>query len=461
MSAFSKSVGNIGLNLQDLRCDDVFAYEAPRTVRIRNAYIGIFDIMIKLAILGFVVFNLWTGKGVTIFESVSSGAQEASIMDLYDLPSDKVYPGGNYTGLGGDSCKLPHCGRDPATYKTPSYCGQNKAGDDVNGTGLDCLFWSSGKVPVKESESTFFVTSRVTMTDWSPAYPDGCIINKNWSQSCIFNTSDRATKFYIPDVENYSIRMSHSVQGQKIKAAGSTLNAGIMEGTNLTFGSNEYDYFRVADLLMAAGLGPHGLDLIHDLHDDNADDAETNRYAGINIFVEISYFTPNILKPTHIEYKYKVAHVENMGASYKTDFYNENGTMRMEEKRSGVRITFSFNGVIEQFDVLSSLMTLAVGLGMWAISGVIINLIVTRISSNKDIYNHYLYENSQHFSDLHALDQTDPEKMNSIRTFAKDFARHGNHITELHDVNPIRFQPTQQSAKQQPEIVSSAVSSTA
>eukprot|EP00040_Diaphanoeca_grandis_P031855 m.191537 g.191537 ORF g.191537 m.191537 type:complete len:465 (-) comp32435_c0_seq1:190-1584(-) len=464
MSALFKCLeGRLGLDARDLRCDEVFAYEAPKTVRIRNAYIGIFDIIIKLSILGYMIFNLWTGKGLTIFESIASGAQEASIMDLYELPSDEIFPGGNYHGLGAPGCKsFKTCERDPATYTYPPYCGTNEGGLMVNDTAdaLPCLFWSSGKAPVKESESTIFLTSRVTMTDWSEASPAGCEIYNNWNESCFFNTTDHDSKFYIPDVEHYSIRMSHSVRGQKIKAAGSTLCKGTMEGTNLTFLRSDYDYFRISDLLSAAGLGKSALDKLHDLHKNMSDSPELNRYTGLNIFVEITYFTPDIFRPHLIEYKYKVTSVDMMGATLKEHFYTENGTKRMTQKRAGIRITFDFNGLIEQFDVLSSLMTIVVGLGMWAVSGVIINLIVTRISSDKDIYKHYLYDNTQDFSELHALERTQRDKMESVRTFARERSRHGDRILEEYEADPLRFQPTPQSEKMS-QVASVNASSTA
>ena len=106
-----------------------------------------------------------------------------------------------------------------------------------------------------------FLTSQVGITSWQASTNVPPCRITNWTDpACRFRTENVATKHYlIPDLEDYSIRITHSARGRVVDAEGeTTMSAGRLVGVDgSTFKefpeAEQYDYLLLSELLQAAG----------------------------------------------------------------------------------------------------------------------------------------------------------------------------------------------------------------
>eukprot|EP00039_Didymoeca_costata_P005745 m.84141 g.84141 ORF g.84141 m.84141 type:complete len:517 (-) comp12954_c0_seq2:1284-2834(-) len=420
--------------------DDVFAYSAPRVAKIRNHRIGLASFAIKLGVVLFIVIKvLALDHGFLFREHITDGPILVSVADRYAL-------GPESGGLG--TC-LPdgYCGRDE-TYTPPTYCNKGRDGQPPSDSSLaiDCNYWSTGNTPFPVGEAgAVTVASRVTVTTWQPTQNlrNGTCVIADWTDPlCRYasNAADTKTR-YVADVEQYSIRLMHSVTGEQVRGSGSAIKSQgklvTPEGKTVKeFPSDDgADILYVFEILEAAGLSRYcrlpgqcepdeygGLESPH--FAPNNKNKETFRYAGFNVDVFINW--KNDWKtPSKLSYEYSarlVPDVENKVVEYN---YNDDGDQRQSFNRHSIKISFFVRGDFEKWSFTAFITSLLAGFVLLRFAEFLFKLILTEVVADKQVYKYVLHHRSE---DMSCYRDMSPAEITKLREFAAEMNKKGNGI---------------------------------
>jgi len=262
-----------------------------------------------------------------------------------------------------------------------------------------CVYYDESLVlplsPIQEK--SIFISTRITTTDQ--------VLNQSCSlfeYNCTY-VDTKSLTVYIADIENFTILFDHSmyvsslnvqVTSTEIKGTLSGINGeGIQLASNEHFGEiGQFDILRLGTILAASGI---------DSLDGPGENRQyyTKRYEGLILLLFIEYSNMFSYNLNNIQYFARAAFVKN--AYYKieqpvfpngTEFlFTGRGGARIIWNRHGVRVIVLQTGTIGIFDFQTALITFVSGLGLMAISTLIVDTLATRILPDKKIYNRYKF----------------------------------------------------------------------
>ena len=283
-----------------------------------------------------------------------------------------------------------------------------------------------------------FLTSQVGITSWQPSTNDPpCQITSWTDPACRYRTENVTEKHYlIPDLEDYSIRITHSAQGKEINAKGETVTSPgkLVDVHGNTFKefpeAEQYDYILLSELLQAAGLNEKCSDPAncrpeeHGGLDSPRPNGGTYRSKGFEIDITIEYVN-RWQDPSAMAYTLTADLQENIKSRIDQTRYSEDGTERELTTRHGISIVVNFDGSIGEFSFQNLLLQIISALVLLGIANTISIVIITKCLKSKDLYKHHLYDYSEDFSAHRGLPDTTLE---SLRVFAKDANKQGSGI---------------------------------
>ncbi|KAJ9467792.1 P2X receptor A [Diplonema papillatum] len=448
--------------------DDLLAFPTYRTVRIRDRRLGIANILIQLAIFGYVIiYELIIEQGY-LLKDEPQGAIATTIR------------------------------RSTEYSKTlPTYCGDG--GDAPDQGKLQCLWIDETDVlyPAGEEYSLFISTrisvfsEDVTQACQLPVYTQTVVgaandieligtDNSVCAKPEPFSTlNDRFSRNYlVGDVERFTLQCSHAVYGPETQSVhhSSDLSFAEMEipdedsiefvprnvgslDDNGYIGLDSGDVFTVAVLMRAAGIS--SLDQIARTSEDvdcSAASSGTSRcpsgcfwtgpictagtqaacidpnYEGGRCEWDGTACAPKPAPPAGpsfcqkstlrydggvfivmLDYETPDLTISDMGYKYKVRWIPK-GEFKVVEKRiqgdtvtylnrHGIRLVFIPTGFIAKFSFQQMLMTIVTGLALFAAAKIVVEMLVMRLLPLKHVYENYKYTTSKDFSNIHVTEE--------------------------------------------------------
>eukprot|EP01060_Flectonema_neradi_P007828 TRINITY_DN15541_c0_g1_i1.p1 TRINITY_DN15541_c0_g1~~TRINITY_DN15541_c0_g1_i1.p1 ORF type:complete len:515 (+),score=97.92 TRINITY_DN15541_c0_g1_i1:38-1582(+) len=128
----------------------------------------------------------------------------------------------------------------------------------------------------------------------------------------------------------------------------------------------------------------------------------TNRYDGVVIMVVIDYRTPG-LDSDSLEYIYRVRYIPK--SEYKIVERQVTDTKTVYTNRHGIRVVFVHAGHISVFSFRAMVLSLVAGAALFAASTFIVEYIIFKILPQKHIYEHLKFITSKDLGDVHVTDE--------------------------------------------------------
>jgi len=228
------------------------------------------------------------------------------------------------------------------------------------------------------------------------------------------NTTNSNIKFFLPDVERWTLLIDHSMDAvnSKIKRTGKNIDGIIIgqDGKQLNFNSaalgtqvgvaGQYDILSIGQILMASGI--ESMDQIFP-----GSCVETLRSSGVVIIINIYYNNIRFNTGT-ITYQYRADPV--ITSEFKSVQTTENIVIdnttsgRVIINRHGIRLVFVQGGKIGVFDFQTLLLTFVSGLGLLAVATLITDQVALRLLPQRAVYQQYKYEPTPDFSEMRSTE---------------------------------------------------------
>ena len=436
--------------------DDVFAYNAPRVVRIRDRRLGIARWVIILAIL------IW----VIVWEIIVNAGYQV-----------KEIPHGIMT-------TTLRRGAQESTTR-PAYCSDSTRSQQ---NALPCVWLDEIGVHFPNNEEySMFITTRITRTEvtHSSACESGFSIynevgnarsysseNGNVCPAPVaFNVLNKrdGVSYYVGDIEDFTMLWAHAVYGplhdivrhsSDLDEAKIALPSGDRDlvprsdsaapESDGIKGFTRGDIISVKAMLEAANVdatftledateatatclgtsesvcvaetgcfwsGPHCTGLLTqatcaantacawngacDSVSGTLCSKSTNRHDGVVIMVIIDYRTPG-LDSDSLEYIYRVRYIPK--SEYKIVERQVTDTKTVYTNRHGIRVVFVHAGHISVFSFRAMVLSLVAGAALFAASTFIVEYIIFKILPHKHIYEHLKFITSKDLGDVHVTD---------------------------------------------------------
>jgi hypothetical protein len=307
------------------------------------------------------------------------------------------------------------------------YCLVNsstQALDDVEGQGADggnasflihklpCRYWDAVQTLYPPLETAaMFVSSRVQASTAS-------LVNKRNASlpcsddmldpDCVYQTSAPEGTFFVADVENFTIMIDHSVYAPRvgIQRDGNSLHGELRDrdGNVIDIDCNSSvecvgavgkpDTLRLGTLLRAANV--LDLDAETDFRSSKPNaTSESFRFAGLQLMVFITYSNTETYNLYDVEYFYEVVRINKTEFKTLQVVTSKNISSRLVYNRHGVRIFFIQTGELGRFDFQTMLLSFVSGLGLLALSTLIVDIIAIRLMPQKLIYRHFKFEETE------------------------------------------------------------------
>eukprot|EP00040_Diaphanoeca_grandis_P004119 m.27122 g.27122 ORF g.27122 m.27122 type:complete len:469 (-) comp15691_c0_seq1:160-1566(-) len=379
--------------------NNTLAYTTPKLVKVRDWRLGALNYVLKVAIFGYIVFELFYSKGYMKMEQITGGVVTANTNS----------PVGEYKG--GQS-NLDYC----CDECEPWYEPKDKAGN------MTCLFWDGYQSDYPASmNQQVAMTSRVRVTR-EVALP-GCTTT-SWGENCSYVPDDTTpgpngtiTSGYVANLEKFTIMIRHGVHGMSVSTEGASTGPTAITGklvkthgviplfstpeilrswpnsTRFDIGggieqpqdqTRPGDIMRLEEILEALGVS---------LDDQQSESTESYRFAGINIVMYISYSMLQLdFTGDAIEYKYEPRLLSDLEYKIEEEKILDGGNSREIFNRHAVRIIFVQTGMVGKPDTQALLLTLVTGLGLLAISSTIVEALMTYCFRLRKYYTWYKYE---------------------------------------------------------------------
>jgi len=381
--------------------DDLFSYNTPKIVRVRDRRLGIPYYVAMLCIFGYILYTIIADQRYLKTEEPGGG----SIRTTLEVPKDI------------DNNREDN---EPATMGSKT---------------IQWLYWNPNQIVYPAGQDgCLFITTRVT--ERNIVYKDSDAINDSecnpllpTKRKCRTTTSSKANIYYIADVEDMTIMVEHTIRGNllPITEVNKKLYGELLDHTDKKvmwrFYPKNYEYdmittgnytirpddipgdvFSVGTLLDAAGFA---------LEDINNND-EPYRYSGCVIVVIIEYNN----RQEAIEYKYKPSLIEKAEMKIlelvtdvdyvssklfnKVDADNSinESVGWVEYNRHGIEIKFVQLGNIGKFDFMALCMNLVASIAMLSVASTIVESLMLYVLPEKGDYRNLKYLISEDFSDF-------------------------------------------------------------
>ncbi|EGG18204.1 P2X receptor [Cavenderia fasciculata] len=344
--------------------DDWLSYNTVKVVRIRDRRLGILHLTFLLGIFVYVVVvSIFMNKGYLEVE-IPIGSIRTSLKP----PVNYTYP-------------LPYCGNQPGFNSTLFH-------------NITCQYWDENLVvfPIGERDS-FTASTRVKT---SSQHADGCDFT---NPNCTY-TEDDPNSIFIADIENFTLLIDHTLYAPQSKVQKNsqqlsgyieneegdliTLDVCVLDGVNSIGISGQPDIVTLGKILQFAGIS---------LDDRSLTNASNSmRYDGVNIFVFITYSNTYSTNLDKYRYVYSVSVIENTEYSVVEPIYQNDIQHRYLYRRHGIRLLFVQTGEVGKFEFQQLLLTLVSGMGLLAVSTIVVDQLAIRILPQKKTYSSFKFQ---------------------------------------------------------------------
>ncbi|KYR01672.1 P2X receptor [Tieghemostelium lacteum] len=346
------------MGLFNLDWDDLLAYNTVKVVKIRDARLGILHLSFMVGIILYiVVFQIFLQKGYLEIET-PLGSIRTSLMAPSVYPSDLHY----CTNQGGYN----------STY------------------AMDCQYWDENLVvfPVGE-QSSFTATTRVRTYNQVTI---GCSFT---DPTCRY-TNLNETNLYLAGVENFTLMIDHTmyapisqIQKNAVDLSGYIRNQDgddvtLDDGLNFIGIEGVPDIITIGTFLQMANIDLDGQSLV------NA--SNSIRYDGVIVMVFITYSNTFSQNLNSFKYSYYIQPIEESEFTVIEPIFGSDITSRYIFKRHGLRILFFQTGTIGKFEFQSLLLTFVSGMGLLAVSTIVVDQLAIRILPQRKSYSSFKFQ---------------------------------------------------------------------
>ncbi|ORX86671.1 hypothetical protein BCR32DRAFT_264826 [Anaeromyces robustus] len=391
-------MGNIIGGIMSKDPDDLFSYNTPKVVKVRDRRLGIPYYCFMICIFCYICYTVIANQRYLNTEEPGGGSIRTTLK-VYDFEEEY----------------------EPVQMGTKE---------------IKWIYWNAPQIVYPAGQDgSMFITTRVTESNL--VYKKGNDFNESecnpflpTKRSCR-QTSVNPTTYYVADIESMTIMVEHTIRGNLLDITEVNKNLygelldekdnvvwrffpkdtkenTIKKGANYTIREEGIpgDIFSVGTLLKASGFS---------LDDPNNGD-ETYRYSGCVIVIIIEYNNNH----EKIQYKYKPTLIKN--AEMKVlelvndinyvnknilPTFTDNGLDNpnesvgwLEYNRHGIEIKFVQLGDIGVFDFMALCMNLVASIAMLSVASSVVESLMLYILPEKGIYRRFKYELTEDFSDI-------------------------------------------------------------
>mmetsp|Transcript_119788 Transcript_119788/g.284604 ORF Transcript_119788/g.284604 Transcript_119788/m.284604 type:complete len:488 (-) Transcript_119788:197-1660(-) len=418
-------------------CDDIFVYDAQKTIRIRDARLGLLQYgMMFLITVYIVVWQLIRGNSYLLYRQPtvstrmslqqptlqSCSPNDPSCQDTYKKVSD-----------------LPYCCTDQCTMKEDnSSCScpwrsySNYVCQYVDGVGGTQIYPNDLVINTFRHE---YVQERN-----SSCGQDGC--SKLWVQTA-------AQHRFMADVEDFTLLVDHAVQNQDLGIARTSrdmtgwllvngtqdLQQQLCRSANTSMtqpifgkqtdqapcyikpnntGKEGLDYFSVSTLMMAMGL-----DLDRGSYQGSG---HSLRYEGLTVTLKIQYFDTwpwhGVLRnedgQPKVLYVYSLVPLKDNPYKVSDLVYSDYPNKRVRREMHGIYVAVTPEGELGVFDLQTLLVTVTTSLTLLALAATVVKYIAMYFLTQRKYYKEMLIHVSADFSDVRDLEVKTDEEIEEI-----------------------------------------------
>lgn len=368
--------------------DDLFSYSTVKIVSIKDRRLGLLHYFFVLLILAYVVgWTLVYQKRYLLLER-PIGTVRLSLLepvDWWNRPQPSA---------------LPYCAAAAASEAEANNFTAHK---------LPCRYWDAVQTlyPAVEA-SSMFVSTRVTMVSQTlvnAANPSagGCD-ERMATPNCVYDNGTSET-FFVAQPEDFTVMVDHSafaplvgVQVEATDLAGRLLNS---TGGRINVTAPEFvgkrgfaDILRIGTLLRAAGVDDLDAETDFRSRKPNAT-AESFRYAGLQLLVFVTYSNTETFNLSDVSYTYEVVRINRTEFKALQNVATKNITNRLVYDRHGIRLMFVQSGELGRFDFQTLLLSVVSGLGLLALSTLVVDVIAIRLMPARAVYKHFKFEETE------------------------------------------------------------------
>lgn len=434
-------------------CDDVFVYDAQKTIRIRDARLGLLQYGMMFVITVYiVVWQLLRGNSYLKYRSPvvttrmtlqqptfgSCNPNDASCRDDFRKVSDLSYccTGGCQYKADNSSCSCPW--RNFTNYRCQYV-------DGVGGT---------------------------------QTYPDNIVINtfrheyiQERNASCgqdgcskLWITSGVESRF-MADIEDFTVLVAHALQSEELEIkktsrempgwllvnGSSELQHQLCRSTNTSMTEPIYgsrtdkapcyikpnntakdglDFFNVRTLMMAMGLSLDG--------ESYSGSGHSLRYEGLTVTLKIKYFDTwpwhGVLldadrKPL-VSYVYSLSPLQANPYKVSDVLYSDYPAKRRRRDMHGIYLSAMPDGELGVFDLQTLLVTLTTSLTLLALAATAVKYVAMYFLKQRRYYKEMLIQVSADFSDVRDLEGKSDEEIQEIMK-DKGLPNNGSRIQKI------------------------------
>eukprot|EP01087_Luapelamoeba_hula_P017841 TRINITY_DN5664_c0_g1_i2.p1 TRINITY_DN5664_c0_g1~~TRINITY_DN5664_c0_g1_i2.p1 ORF type:complete len:404 (-),score=39.29 TRINITY_DN5664_c0_g1_i2:122-1333(-) len=358
---------------RDFSFNKALSYSTVKIVQIHDWRLGLLHWFFMFCVLAYIAGFVVVYQQRYLLLEAPVGSIRTSLMSTQSRGS--LPPAAN---------TLPYC-----TQAQPSYKGfPNKL----------CSYFDEALVLFPQAQAdTMFITTRVKIAQQTTG---GCeFIDNTCKYHVVANTS---LDTYIADIENFTILIDHSMYVEKLGIEADSFDiSGLLfnnHGNEMHIDRNKsidvigqkdsYDILTVGLLLEAAG--------IKSLDDPSfSNKSETLREDGLILLLFITYSNTYTYNTNNIRYEYTVKAVSRAKFKAVQPVFTKHYIDRVIWDRHGIRVVFVQTGMLGKFDFQTLLLSFVSGLGLVALSTLIVDLIALRLlPSTSRRYRKYKYEDT-------------------------------------------------------------------
>jgi len=378
--------------------DDLFSYNTPKVLRVRDRRLGIPYYTFMIVIFVYICY--------------------AVIVEQRYLKTEEPGGGSIRTTLQLNTTEVDSKGDNPDAIL------KNANSEET----IQWLYWSTTQA-ASVQDGSLFITTRVSERSFQ--YNSACNAYFPTKRECRPKMNNEKKTYYVADIEDMTLMIEHTIRGNllSITEVNGNLYGELLDKNEKViwrFYPNKYskeinksgnytirdidkpgDIFKIGTLLDAVDLN---------LSEKINNNEEPYRYTGCVIVIIIEYTN----KGNTIEYKYKPTLIENAEmkilelvrdgdyinpdvikslSSSKVNLENKSNGW-IEYNRHGIEIKFVQLGSIGQFDFMALCMNLVASIAMLSVASTIVESLMLYILPQKGVYRRFKFEITDDFSDI-------------------------------------------------------------
>ncbi|KAJ9455414.1 P2X receptor A [Diplonema papillatum] len=385
--------------------DDVFGFQTTKIVVLKDRFLGLLALALKIAIAVYLIITVFLDKGYYVIEQPRGTSRMTLQMN-------------NWTGST-DYCTNP-----------PTGAGQPL----VPGMTLPCAYMSTEDVSVPSYGGTFFVTTRLTLSQLSYTCDRTdytCIDGKKKAGGYPLETE--TFNGFVAGIEDATLYLIHTIQGRgevKIERTLTEMYGEVLdcEGNvakvmpKKSASVSKYDdleanrIFSVRQLLVWARTDDGECVDTVDLDEPSLNNPEkepnnTFRYDGLTMHIIIDYDNTKG-STSDVEYTMSVSVLKKTDPKYQTLRNTATDSVKELDNRHGILIVVVQTGKLGTFSFAALVIAGTAGLGLLAVANTLTDLVAKYVMPLKAEYRKLIFEYSQDFGDFKK--QLDTEKQTEM-----------------------------------------------